>query len=123
MLSCYRHIELNPVRAGMIDHPGDYFWSSYGANAQGEPSSLLQPHAVYRALGFDEHARAAAYREIFRHQLAPGMVNEIRSSTNGNYALGSQRFQQRVIAMLGRRVVPGRSGRPKKLEQRREKLP
>ena len=121
VLGCYRYIELNPVRAGIIDHPAGYRWSSYRTNAQGEPSPLLQPHAVYRALGFDEHARAAAYRELFRHQLAPGMVDEIRSSTNGNYALGSQRFQQQLTEMLGRRVIPGRSGRPKKPEKRGEK--
>ena len=24
-----RYIELNPVRAGMVDHPGAYRWSSY----------------------------------------------------------------------------------------------
>lgn len=121
VLGCYRYIELNPVRAGMIDHPAGYRWSSYRTNAQGEPSLLLQPHAVYCALSFDEHARAAAYRELFRHQLAPGMVDEIRGSTNGNYALGSQQFQQQVTEMLGRRVIRGRSGRPKKLGERGEK--
>ena len=121
VLGCYRYIELNPVRAGMVDHPAGYRWSSYRANAQGETPTLLQPHAVYRALGCDEQARAAAYRELFRHQLPPGIVDEIRSSTNGNYALGSQRFQQQVTEMLGRRVIPGRSGRPKKLGERGEK--
>lgn len=24
LLSCYRYIELNPVRAGMVERPGDY---------------------------------------------------------------------------------------------------
>lgn len=28
VLACYRYIELNPVRAGMVRHPGDYRWSS-----------------------------------------------------------------------------------------------
>ena len=31
-----RYIELNPVRADMVAHPGDYFWSGYGYNAQGQ---------------------------------------------------------------------------------------
>ena len=39
---------------------------------------------------------------------------EIREATNGNYALGSSRFQEKVAKALGRRVVRGRSGRPKK---------
>ena len=33
LLSCYRYIEMNPVRANMVKHPQDYQWSSYAANA------------------------------------------------------------------------------------------
>lgn len=35
LLECYRYIELNPVRAGMVTRPGDYPWSSYRENAHG----------------------------------------------------------------------------------------
>lgn len=35
LLACQRYIELNPVRAGMVVHSGDYRWSSHRANAQG----------------------------------------------------------------------------------------
>ena len=51
VLRCCRYIELNPVRANMVEHPAAYLWSSYRANAQGEPSTLLTPHPHYRALG------------------------------------------------------------------------
>ena len=36
VLACYRYIELNPERAGMVRHPRDYRWSSYQANALGK---------------------------------------------------------------------------------------
>ena len=29
LFSCMRYIELNPVRAGMVEHPSEYPWSSY----------------------------------------------------------------------------------------------
>jgi len=29
---CQRYIELNPVRAGTVKHPGEYRWSSYRVN-------------------------------------------------------------------------------------------
>ncbi len=32
LLTCMRYIELNPVRANMIAHPGEYKWSSYRSN-------------------------------------------------------------------------------------------
>ena len=114
LLACQRYIELNPVRAAMVAHPAEYRWSSYRANAQGEADRLLQPHEVYRALGTDVENRQAAYRELFRHELEPGLVDEIRRATNGNFALGSERFGVELTQLLGRRVTPGKSGRPRK---------
>jgi putative transposase len=34
LLACQRYIELNPVRAGMVQAPGDYPWSSYRGNEE-----------------------------------------------------------------------------------------
>lgn len=114
VLACYRYIELNPVRAQMVDHPGDYRWSSYRVNAQDESSGLITPHPVYEHLGQNTADRQMAYRELFRHSLDPGMVDEIRRGTNGNFAVGSGHFAAQVEAALGRRASPGRSGRPRK---------
>jgi putative transposase len=92
LLACQRYIELNPVRADMVAHPADYRWSSYRANAQGEADGLVRPHPLYAALGADATSRQAAYRELFRYELEPGLVDEIRRATNGNFALGDARF-------------------------------
>lgn len=113
LLVCQRYIELNPVRAGMVEHPGEFRWSSYRANGQGEANALIQPHALYAALGIDAASRQAAYWELFRHELEPGMVDEIRRATNGNFVLGSERFAAEVAAALDRRTQPGKPGRPR----------
>ena len=47
LLTCYRYIELNPVRAGMTDDPAGYRWSSYRCNALGQPDKLIEPHEYY----------------------------------------------------------------------------
>jgi putative transposase len=117
LLACQRYIELNPVRAGMVAHPADYRWSSYRANAQGEADSLVRPHSLYTALGAEAMSRQVAYRELFRYELEPGLVNEIRRATNGNFALGDARFAAQLSAALGRRVTPGQSGRPRKSQE------
>lgn len=114
LLLCQRYIELNPVRARMVEHPADYHWSSYRANALGAESPLLTTHPVYEALGLTAQARQAAYRELFRYELEPGQVDALRAATNGNFVLGDARFQTQVAQALGRRVVPGVSGRPRK---------
>ena len=114
VLGCYRYIELNPVRANRVDHPARYPWSSYRANAQGEVSALLTPHSLYTGLGGDDKGRQITYRGLFHEQLDPETVGEIRAATNGNFTLGSSKFQAQVAAALGRRVTPGRSGWPRK---------
>ena len=110
---CHRYIELNPVRAAMVEHPTHYRWSSYRCNAQGEVSPFIKPHALYGALGRSPDAKQAAYRELFRCQLDPGLVDQIRMATNGNYALGNEHFLAEIAAALGRRVARGKAGRPR----------
>jgi len=51
VLACYRYIELNPVRAKMVEDPKEYRWFSYSVNAIGKPSSFCVPHPSYLALG------------------------------------------------------------------------
>ena len=113
-LRCHCYIELNPVRANMVSHPRDYAWSSYRANAGLASSRLLTPHGEYLALGKHERERAAAYQELFRSALDPQLVEEIRSTANGGFALGSERFKTQIAEMLERRVAPGAPGRPRK---------
>lgn len=80
----------------------------------GFSDGLAQPHEIYQALGPDAASRQAAYRELFRHELEPGVVDDIRRATNGNFALGCERFSEEIATLLGRRVTPGKSGRPRK---------
>ena len=101
----------------MVAHPADYPWSSYRANAQGDEDALVTPHEIYLGLGVTQASRLAAYRELFRSELEPGLVEQIRQASNGNFALGSARFAEEIAAALGRRVTPGKSGRPRKLPE------
>jgi putative transposase len=113
VLACYRYIELNPVRAGMVARAADYPWSSHGANAHGhaDTAGLITPHEQYLGLGAEGHARRAAYRSLFDHDEDPQQRSAIRDATNGNYVLGSTRFQAKIEEMLCRRVSRGRPGR------------
>ena len=65
LLDCMRYIESNPVRARLVAAPGDYRWSSFGANALGHDDALVTPHSCYCALGRSAASRQAAYRALF----------------------------------------------------------
>lgn len=118
--ACQRSIELNPVRAGIVAHPGECRWSSYACNGQGEKSDLLSPHSIYLYLSRSAKKRQASYRELLRHEREPGISNQIRQAINGNFALGNARFTEEIAARLGRRVTPGKAGRPPKKTKRKE---
>ncbi len=113
-LSCSRYIELNPVRASMVNDPSDYPWSSYRTNGLGEPQALLTPHHLYRQLSSTDKKRQTAYRKLFKAHLTAEIVNDIREATNGNYALGNSRFKDEIETMLKRRARRGKPGRPVK---------
>ncbi len=117
LLGCYQYIELNPVRAGMVAHPGEYPWSSYGHNAQGEVNQLIKSHMLYQQLGTELETRQEAYRELFRYQIDPGLVDEIRTATNGGFVLGSEHFQQEIAKMIGQRTWRASPGRPVKSDE------
>jgi len=114
VLACYRYIELNPVRARMVDHPRDYPWSSHRVNAEGVASPLITAHPQFLALGDDPATRRAAYAALVADLLDTDMIDAIRAATNGNHALGDQRFRSQIEAMLGRRAGPGQPGRPRR---------
>lgn len=113
-LTCYRYIEMNPVRAGMVSRPEEYRWSSYACNGHGVPDRLIHPHDQYAWLGQRQRDRLAAYRAMFDTPLDDAQIDAIRRATNGNFALGHARFIEEIARMLNRRVVPGRNGRPRK---------
>ena len=70
VLACYRYIELNPVRAGMVVKPSEYRWSSHRCNASGEPDPLVRPHAEYLALGSGSSPACVPYRALFADELS-----------------------------------------------------
>ena len=113
VLACYRYIELNPVRAGIVRHPKEYRWSSYAANGLGRADALVIPQREYLRLGKADAERRTAYRELLKAHMEPEVLNEIRLATNGNYVLGDTRFQQEIAHALGRRVTRGLAGRPR----------
>lgn len=112
LLTGMRYIELNPVRAGMVQHAGEYTWSSYGANAQGREDPLLSPHPLYMALGTTATERQHAYRELFRHHVDDAQLHAIREALNHELVLGRSHFKDKIEALTERQTRLGIPGRP-----------
>lgn len=114
VLACYRYIELNPVRAGMVGDPAEYRWTSYHVHAGGKTNELLRAHPAYTALGQDEAKRRARYAAFVAEGVTDDELQAIRLYVQRQRALGTDRFRTAIERQLQRRAGIGRPGRPAK---------
>ena len=112
LLELYRYIELNPIRAGMVQEPSEYAWSSYPCNGLGKKTDLITPHPAYLAIAQEDNLRLSAYRELFTHYIATKLIDDIRKATNKGLALGNDLFKAEIETLSGRCVIAGKRGRP-----------
>lgn len=112
LLACHRYIELNPVRASLVDDPAKYRWSSYRFNGLGHRDSRLTPHPLYEELGQGDEERQTAYRALFVEQFDHEIGN-IRLALNQGQAVGSARFHSKVEQLTGIRRQARPQGRPR----------
>ena len=112
LLTCYRYIELNPVAANMVQHPGDYTWSSYRHNAFGETNPIITQHDLYRRLGMAEEERHSRYRALFATSLAKEDIHTIRSAARFSMPVGDGRFKTQIERALHCPIGHAKRGRP-----------
>lgn len=67
LLVASRYVHLNPVRAGLVQHPEEYPWSSYRSYLGGhDPWGLVEVETVFSLLQLPQnaglHERRSAYR-------------------------------------------------------------
>jgi putative transposase len=104
VLACYRYIELNPVRAGMVSAAHDYPWSSHRANAGAENDVMVKPHPAMSAV------RPVDYRAWFDEPLDPGVIEEIRRATRSGRIAGVPRRRGRPAAETGSVPISEKQG-------------
>jgi putative transposase len=112
LLACYRYIELNPVRASMVEHPIDYPWSSYRVNAGKKLRRKLVMHDIYRRLGTDDSSRYYAYRELFSVDLHKNIIHDIQRSIGFSMPLGNAFFIKQIEQALACQLGYAKLGRP-----------
>jgi len=106
LLACARYVELNPVRARLVEKPGDWRWSSARAHL---------------GMGADELVDAAALKSFVPDwaaflAAAPGNeeYGEIRAGERTGRPLGTPAFVQKLEARLRRPLTRPKPGRKPK---------
>ena len=111
LLSCGRYVERNPLRAGLVEVPWDYPWSSARAYALGQNDALtsVETNTGYQSIGRDQDERQAEWRKFLQDSSSSTDEPLFR---NGGIAIGTKDFQERVRLKKGRPAY-GRKGKPK----------
>lgn len=112
LLACGSYVELNPVRARIVEDTQDYRWSSYNAYAYGRKDVLLDEHPIYKRLSKNEGERRRKYREFIC-----GMVKEknmMKGAMNRRVIYGSEDFTDKVTKEYNVSAMVKLKGRPKK---------
>ncbi len=117
LLACGSYVELNPVRAGIVDDPKDYIWSSYNIYAYGKKDSVIQEHSIYEKLSEDETERRRKYREFIRGMLKG--KNAMKDEMERKTLYGSEIFVKKLSKEYGVAGIIRSKGRPRKEEAKK----
>jgi len=83
LAQCGKYIELNPVRAGIVDKPEDYAFSSYNYYANGKKDKLIDSDPLYFNFGSSEEEKQKVYKKI---AINTEEVTEQLSCSNNNWS-------------------------------------
>jgi len=112
LLQCGKYIELNPVRAGMVNHPAHYPFSSYNFYTGDKPDTLITPSPAYLGLSDSVRLRQKQYVDFV---VDSSIINS--DILNKKLYIGSQAFVDRLQEYYAIKNRRENKGRPPKIEK------
>lgn len=103
-----RYVELNPVRAGMVEAAEHWTWSSATAHCGLAKSPSLEMER------WSQRWTAPQWRAFLSAADAPQNLSALRLSTHTGRPLGSTEFVAALEALTLRALAPRKGGRPKR---------
>jgi putative transposase len=112
LLACMAYIDLNPVRAGLVEEAGAYPWSSHAHYIGRRNDRLITPHPLYWELGNTPFSREAAYAELVQSGVSKSQQQALTDSALRGWALGEADFVADLQRRTARRLARTKVGRP-----------
>lgn len=114
LLACCRYVELNPLRAGMVDTPANYRWSSCPAKVGRTTQPWLDFDPFYLSMGNSVVQRAKNYAAWLKETVPEWELQRIREAVQRGQLIANGSFAQELSEKLGRRLEPRGPGRPRR---------
>jgi putative transposase len=101
LLAAVRYVEMNPVRAGLVQNASSWPWSSARAHLAGQDDQLVKVAPLLEMAGDWKLFLGAATEEE---------MERIRRHERSGRPLGSESFVERLESAMDRLLKPGKPG-------------
>ena len=103
LLIAAKYIELNPVRAGMVEEPWEYRWSSAWAHIRGVDDKLVKANPLLEIVG--------DWKQFLLSGIQEGEIEELRKHERTGRPLGDEGFICLLEVALRRDLHKQKPGR------------
>jgi putative transposase len=114
LLPCMVYMDLNPVRAGVVEEAGQYAWSSHRHYVGLASDPLVTPHPLLWQLGNTPFARESAYAALVERGIGQAVQQQLVDSAVYGWVLGDAAFVAGLQKLTERRLSKSRPGRPRR---------
>ena len=102
LFRCLVYIDLNMVRAGVVDHPSEWHFSGYNEIQEPKRKNVLIDYEKLRALlGFENYDQVKLYHKKWVDEYLGNEKNIRDEKWTRSIAVGSRGFVDRVKSILG----------------------
>jgi putative transposase len=116
LLTATRYVELNPVRAGLVNAPSRYRWSSAGAHVRGRDDRLVHVAPLLKLV--------PNWRGFLARIIREEDIKLLHAHERTGRPLGDEEFVATLEHELGRilrRLTPGPKGEQRQKEKQKRK--
>jgi putative transposase len=104
LLNLVRYLHLNCKRAGLVDNPADYRWSSHRIYLGLEASELIDSNFVLAQFSQNYKQARHLYKEFIMEWISEGKKDEFFRVTDQRF-LGDEKFVTETKAIAGERIL------------------
>ena len=108
--NCFKYVEQNPVRAGILTKAQEYVWSSAASHCRlrDDPVLTFDPRINEMFDGWSKTLKVQPEKEI---------IERIRNRTMTGVPCGDERFRRRISRLAGKKLIDRPRGRPFKSDK------
>ena len=107
LLACTRYVELNPVRAGLVEKPEDWHWSSAGPHMKGKDDILVKTKPLQEIVN-------KPWEKFLALDVQEQEIELLRKHERTGRPLGTDSFIEKMELLLDRKLKPKKPGPKKK---------